>query len=126
MFLTDQFIRAKSAYLTDRINARFSFVRFELFETQVNGAVKEVCNITVNGVPYDSLNHASRINAGLDVINALADYAGFAPPVFIDGCESITAPLATRGQQIQLVVSAADPALRFVTSGDRQLQTSLI
>lgn len=126
MFLTDQFIRAKSEYLTDRINARFSLVRFQLFETQVNGAVKEVCNITVNGVPYDSLNHASRINAGLDVINALAEYAGFAPPVFIDGCESITAPLATRGQQIQLVVSAADPALRFVTSGTRELQTSLI
>ncbi len=115
LFLTDECIRAKVAMLTDRINARFSLVRFRLFEEQINGGLKECCDVTVGGVPYESLNTASQINAGLDVIDALAAHLNFAPPIFVDRCESVTDVRLTAGQQIRLVVSAADKTLRSET-----------
>lgn len=55
----------------------------------------------------------ARINAGLDIINVLSEFYDFAPPIFIDQAESITNLLPTRGQQIRLIVSEADPVLRF-------------
>lgn len=110
--LCDLFVRAKVRLLTDRINSRFKLARFKLFDVQVNGGVAETCETTYQGVPYSSLNHGSRLNVGLDIINTLAERYGFAPPVWVDNAESVTRILPTRGQQIRLVVSAADKTLR--------------
>ena len=115
-FLTEQFIRAKVALLTGRINSRFKIANFRLFEEQVNGGISEVCEATVEGVPYGSLNHGTRLNVGLDVINTLAEHFGFAPPVIIDNAESVTQIMPTIGQQVRLVVSAKDKSLRTVVS----------
>lgn len=109
--LLDDFVKAKVSMLTERINARFSVVHWRLFETQVNGAVVECCDATVDGVPWSGLSHGQRINAGLDVINTLADHLGFAPPVIIDNAESVTTITPTRGQQIRLVVAPDLPTL---------------
>src|SRR5690606_35424969 len=116
LHLCDMFIRAKVKMLTDRINSRFRLARFKLFDVQVNGGVSETCETTYNGVPYNSLNHGSRLNVGLDIINTLAEHYGFSPPVWIDNAESVTDILPTRGQQIRLVVSANDKALRVEQS----------
>jgi len=114
LFLIEEFIRAKVAMLTDRINSRFSLVKFKLFDTQVNGGIEECCVCTVDGVPFDgNLNTGNKINAGLDVINSLSRHYGFTSPVFIDNAESVTDILATHGQQIRLVVSKPDQTLRF-------------
>jgi len=114
LHLCDEFVRAKVRMLEARINDRFKIASFKLFETQVNGAIAETCEITAGGVPYGSLNHAMRLNVGLDVINVLAEHHGFAPLVIIDGAESITRIEPTTGQQIRLVVSEADKTLRPV------------
>src|SRR5690606_15060518 len=114
--LLDRFVQAKVRLLTDRINAKFQFARFQLFRTLVNGGVEECCETTYQGVPYSSLNYGARLNVGLDIINTLADHFGFAPPVWIDNAESVTNILPTRGQQIRLVVSAADKSLRVEQS----------
>lgn len=114
LHLCDEFVRTKVRMLEARINDRFKIARFKLFETQVNGAIAETCEITAGGVPYGSLNHAMRLNVGLDVINVLAEHHGFAPLVIIDGAESITRIEPTTGQQIRLVVSEADKTLRPV------------
>lgn len=111
-FLTEEFIRTKVSGLESRINSRFQTARFKLFEEQVNGALNEICETVIEGVPYNSLNHGARLNAGLDIINVLSDHYDFAPPVIIDNAESVTRILPTRGQQIRLVVSVADPTLR--------------
>src|SRR5690606_17152192 len=116
LHLCDMFIRAKVKMLTDRINSRFRLARFKLFDVQVNGGVSETCETTCDGVPYNSLNHGSRLNVGLDIINTLAEHYGFSPPVWIDNAESVTQILPTRGQQIRLVVSAADKSLRVEQS----------
>ncbi|MHB8928864.1 MAG: coiled-coil domain-containing protein [Bacillota bacterium] len=110
--LTEQFIRSKVRLLTDKINAKFRLARFKLFDEQVNGALAEVCETTYNGVPYASLNHGGQMNVGLDIINTLAEHYRFLAPVWIDNAESVTSILPTRGQQIQLVVSKPDKALR--------------
>lgn len=124
LFLTEEFIRTKVSMLTDRINAQFSIANFKLFDVQVNGGIAECCETTVDGVPFSSLNHGMRLNAGLDIINTLAEHFGFAPPVVIDNAESVTKILPTLGQQIRLIVSADDKTLRFETAKARELATA--
>lgn len=118
LFLTEEFVRTKVSLLTERINDRFALVRFRLFEEQVNGGLAECCEATVNGVPYGSLNHGSRLNAGLDIVNVLAEARRFAPFVIVDNAESVTRILPTKGQQIRLVVSERDKSLRFETRAE--------
>lgn len=112
LYLTEEFIRTKVRLLEDRINSKFRMARFKLFDVQVNGALAECCETTYNGVPYSNLNNGARLNIGLDIINTLAEHFGFAPPVWLDNAESVTNILPTRGQQIRLIVSAADKKLR--------------
>lgn len=111
--LIERFIEAKVKFLTDRINSKFKIARFQLFRPLIQGGLEEVCETMVGNVPYISLNHGAKINVGLDVINTLSEHFGLAPPIFIDNSESITEILPTKGQQIQLVVSAKDKKLRL-------------
>lgn len=113
LYLTDCFVQAKVSLLESAINSKFSIARFKLFEKQVNGGVTECCEVTVDGIPYGAgLNNGARINAGLDIINTLSEHYGFAPVVFIDNAEAITALVPTTGQQIRLYVSETDKELR--------------
>lgn len=112
LFLLDEFTRAKVDLLESRINSRFRLARFKLFREQINGGLEETCEVMVEGVPYGSLNNAARLNVGLDIIATLSEYYGIAAPIFLDNAESVTHPLDTPGQQIRLVVSAADKQLR--------------
>lgn len=117
IFLTEEFVRTKVSMLTQKINGFFQVARFNLFELQVNGALVECCETTVDGVPYSgNLNHAAKVNVGIDIVNTLARHYGFAPPVFVDQCESVTDVMPSEGQQIRLVVSAADKTLRAETA----------
>ena len=126
LYLIELFIRTKVGLLTERINSKFKFARFKLFEEQVNGGLAEVCETTYNGVPYSSgLNNAARINVGLDIINTLAEHYGFAPPVFIDNAEAVTELIPVEGQLISLIVSEKDKALRVEGPDGEAVQKSL-
>jgi DNA repair exonuclease SbcCD ATPase subunit len=115
MYLTEQFIRTKVDLLESKINSRFKLARFKLFDQQINGGLSEVCEALFNGVPYSGgLNNAARINVGLDIINTLSEHYGFTAPIFIDNAEAVTQLIDTRGQQIRLIVSEQDKALRIV------------
>lgn len=106
LYLLDEFIRTKVDLLTSKINAKFNYVDFKLFEEQINGGLKEVCEVTVKGVPYSSgLNNAARINAGLDIINTVTEINQINAPIFIDNAESINDLLAVQAQTITLSVS---------------------
>jgi hypothetical protein len=112
LHLLDEFTRAKVDLLESRINSKFRMARFKLFNQQINGGLEETCEVMVNGVPYSSLNNAARHNVGLDIIATLSEHYGIAAPIFLDNAESVTRPLPTPGQQIRLIVSAADKSLR--------------
>lgn len=114
LFLTEEFTRTKVSMLESKINRKFKYARFRLFEEQVNGGLKDVCKTMYNGVPYEGgLNNAARINVGLDIINTLGEHYGFSAPIFVDNAEAVTQLIDTDAQVIRLVVSEGDKKLRL-------------
>jgi DNA repair exonuclease SbcCD ATPase subunit len=111
--LTDEFIRLKVNLLEERINSKFKIARFKLFAEQINGGLQEVCETTYKGVPYNSMNNASRIKVGLDIINTLSNFYGLSAPIFVDNRESITKMIDIDAQVISLIVSEKDQKLRI-------------
>ena len=89
LYLLDEFIMYKLDKISDSINAMFDGVNWKLFSEQINGGIKEVCECTVNGVPFGSLNNGHRIIAGLQIIKALQKLYGAYLPIFIDNAESV-------------------------------------
>lgn len=93
VYLLEEFTKAKMDLLSDRINGHFKKVRFKLFDTQINGAVKETCTMQINTngsfVDYSDANNAAQILGGLDVIEALSTLYGVTAPIFLDNSESI-------------------------------------
>lgn len=112
LHLCELFVRTKVSLLEDKVAAKFRLVSFRLFRQQVNGGLEEVCDATVGGVPYESVNHAGQIAAGLDIIRTLQEHHGLSAPVWVDQAESITDIPETGAQQIALVVSPKDKQLR--------------
>lgn len=114
LFLTEEFTRTKVSMLESKINRKFKYARFRLFEEQVNGGLKDVCKTMYNGVPYEGgLNNAARINVGLDIIDTLGEHYGFSAPIFVDNAEAVTKLIDTDAQVIRLVVSEGDKKLRL-------------
>lgn len=109
----EDFARYKVRFIEDRINGEFQLVRFRLFTELVNGGLADCCEVTVEGVPYASLNSGARINAGMDIIRTLSQYHGTRVPLFVDNGESVTTLLPLEAQVIRLVVSEADKQLRL-------------
>lgn len=117
--LCEIFTKKKMDMLSERVNTMFKTVSFRLFVEQVNGGVKEDCEVLIPGpsgqmVAFSFANNAARINAGLEIIQVLSGHYGFSMPVFVDNAEAVTKLADTSYQVIQLVVSEADKALRIV------------
>jgi len=105
LYLLDKFIIQKVELLEDQINSRFKMARFKMFNVLINQGIEETCITTYNGVPWEALNSAGKIKVGLDIINALSEYYGFACTVFVDNRESCTEIIDTQAQVISLYVS---------------------
>lgn len=90
LYLLEEFIRFKLNKVSESINSHFKTVNFKLFETQLNGGMKDCCECTVNGVPYSTLNSGHRIVAGLDIIRSLSELYGVSVPIFVDNCEAVS------------------------------------
>lgn len=103
-FLLDEFVKAKVEMLEDTINKHFTITTFKMANVLVNGSVEDCCETMVDGVPYRSLNNAARINAGIDIINALTKFYNVTAPVFIDNAEAVTKFVNCNSQTIKLIV----------------------
>lgn len=110
----DLYTRAMVGLVTKNINAHFKTVRWKLFEEQKNGGLRDICEATVGGVSYATLNTAAKINAGLDIITAFSAALGVTVPVFLDNRESVTEILPTPGTQIISLV--VDPTAAELTT----------
>ena len=111
--MAEAFTRFKAQAIEDSVNERFQTVRFKLFQPQVNGGLKECCDVYVGGGRLDhGLNTGAEYNAGIDVINALSEHYGVRVPLFVDGAESVSDLLPIDTQIIRLVVSRDDKELR--------------
>ena len=103
-FLLDEFVKAKVEMLEDTINKNFTITTFKMANVLVNGSIEDCCETMVDGVPYRSLNNAARINAGIDIINALTKFYKVNAPVFIDNAEAVTKFINCKSQTIKLIV----------------------
>lgn len=116
VFLCEEFTRQKVTMLDERINSRFTAVRFRLFKTQINGGLVDCCDVlcpTTRGLtPYDSANNAAQILAGAEIASALSRHWGVTMPLIVDNAESIVGTIPTTAQVIRLVVSEQDERLR--------------
>lgn len=104
-YTVEQFTRAKIDECEKRINAKFKFVTFRLFDYTLDGNPVDTCIPLCDGVPYGGANTASQVNAGLDIINALCAYYGICAPIFIDNRESVNNIIPVQSQIINLVVT---------------------
>lgn len=126
LYLTEEFIRTKVNLLENRINSKFKYARFKLFDQQINGGLTEVCETTFDGVPYSSgLNNAARINVGLDIISTLSQHYGFSAPIFVDNAEAVTKLIDMDAQLISLVVSEPDKQLRVEVDGNNLIPVDI-
>ncbi len=104
-FTISEFSKARIEAVEKRINGMFSMVRFKMYEQQINGGEMETCEAMVDGTPYSDLNDAAKINAGLDIINAICKFEDVYVPIFCDNAESVNELLQTQSQMIRLVVT---------------------
>lgn len=111
-FLLDEFVKAKVEMLEDTINKHFTITTFKMANVLVNGSVEDCCETMVDGVPYRSLNNAARINAGIDIINALTKFYKVNAPVFIDNAEAVTKFINCNSQTVKLIVDETCKELR--------------
>lgn len=111
-FLLDEFVKAKVEMLEDTINKHFTITTFKMANVLVNGSVEDCCETMVDGVPYRSLNNAARINAGIDIINALTKFYNVTAPVFIDNAEAVTKFVNCNSQTVKLIVDETCKELR--------------
>lgn len=104
-FTADEFTKARMSEVERRVNQKFKLVRFRMFDRQINGGEKPDCIPMVNGVKFNDLNNACKINAGLDIINTLSEFHEVSAPIFVDNAESINELLPVSAQLIKLVVT---------------------
>ena len=99
------FKKKKISIVEDRVSSLFEIVRWKMYEPNLtNDGEKEICQAIIDGVPYETQNTATRINAGIDIINGLTKALGCQVPLFVDNTESVTVMRASETQTITLTV----------------------
>jgi|GEM_PF-2152497 len=88
--LAEKFQRQKIKSIEDAINAQFEVVKFKMFETCINGAVKEICEPMIEGVTFANLSKGEQLKAALDILKTLQKFYKVELPVWIDDAESYT------------------------------------
>lgn len=111
-FVIENFNKLKIDTIEKRINKKFKYVNFKMFKLQINSGEAECCDALIDGVPFSDANTASKINAGLDIINTLCEFYQVTAPIFIDNRESIVEVIELDSQLINLIVSKDDIKLR--------------
>ena len=125
VYMADNFLLERAKQVEEEINSNFTYIKFKLFEQQVNGGLKDVCEPVIPNadgmlVDYKSANTAAQVNANLEIMQVLAESYGVTVPIFIDGAERVSNLRDTESktpcQRIALVVSAKDKELRIEQS----------
>lgn len=106
------FSKARMEQVETTINSKFELVSFKMFHNPIQGEEKEICETIYKGVPFQDLNTAGKIQAGLDIINALSTHYNMYLPIFIDNRESTHWIPQVKAQVINLVATPDAEKLR--------------
>lgn len=90
LILLEAFTIYKAEFLESQINDNFEFVSFKLFENQINGGIRPICEATYNGKSYPFCSTGEKVIVGLDIIRTIQKLIKVQAPIFIDNAESIT------------------------------------
>lgn len=91
LYQLDLVSKRKNELLTDDINKHFDIVRWQMFEYQKNGDIKDCCIPLIDGKRFgESTNKGREILAKLDIIKGLQNFYGQYYPVFLDNAESLS------------------------------------
>jgi len=99
--------------LEEKINANFKYVKWKLYKVNMSGTITPVCDAYVDGVKYEYLNTAMKINAGIDIVAGLSKQHNIFMPLFVDNAESVESVLETENQQIHLIFKKGVNKLRI-------------
>jgi hypothetical protein len=102
--LIDKFNNSKMDLIEQKVNDKFSLVKFKMFNQLVNQTYEDCCILLSNGVEWSDLNTASKINSGLEVIKVLSEFYEVSAPIFLDSKESVSSLLPIDSQLITLSV----------------------
>ncbi len=94
------------AMITESINANFESIKFKMYEILKNGEVRNICEATLNGVPYRNLSKGEKLKAALDFVKTMQKVSGVMFPLMIDDAESYTSNslIEVPNQKIQFKV----------------------
>jgi uncharacterized membrane protein len=85
-----EFDRKKNELLEESVNSNFEYIQFKMFETQLNGELKDICQPVVEGESYDrNLNHGAKILAEIDICRAFQRANNVTLPIITDDTESL-------------------------------------
>jgi DNA repair exonuclease SbcCD ATPase subunit len=105
LFVLNEFTKIKAAMIEGKISEKFDLAEFKLFNIQVNGEVDDCCEVKHGGICWNAgLNHASKVNVGVDICNTLSKHFGLTMPLFLDDMNLVTKLIPTDSQIIRLVV----------------------
>lgn len=110
--IASEYYQLSCSILEEEVNKHFSFVRWSLFKTSLEGEKKPSCECYHDGVPYSRLNGAAKVNAGIDIAYTISQFYDISAPMILDECESNLHPIAKDGYQ----------QIRFYVSHDEQLK----
>lgn len=101
----DRFNKNKVTMTEERINSKFSMIKWKMYNQLINGGEEQTCIPLINGVDYKDANTASKINAGIDIINAVSTHYGVFAPIFVDNAECVNELMKSESQLIRMVVT---------------------
>ena len=99
--LLKDFNKQKYSMLTDKVNKHFKLVQWKLFEQQVNGEFKEICEPTIGGTLYGKgLNSGHKMLAKLDIVSTLQQINDVSVPIFLDNAERLSGSSLVEAEKI--------------------------
>lgn len=102
--------KAKIDAVEDKVNGFFSLVHWKFFQQNItNDDLQEICTCIVDGVDYNNLNTAMKVNASIDIINGISKATGVYVPLYLDNRESTTKIIPSDTQIISLKVVDSAP-----------------
>jgi DNA repair exonuclease SbcCD ATPase subunit len=102
--ITDEINRIEKS-----VNSNFKVVTFNLFETQINGGIRDICDPTVNRLSYTNLSDGEKIRACVDITQGLQRIKKRNFPLWIDRFESVENPYAGKKQNVLIEVRKNKP-----------------
>jgi len=116
----ERYKAVQSTMITNAVNCKFKVAEFKMFNELLNGGLEETCEATYRGVPYPDMSSGQQICVGIDIVNVLSEDYGVSVPMFIDHSESMTLPIESHSQTIELYAEKGIKQLQVNTKSERK------